>query len=154
MAARHELDRVGDDLTADERGLHPLASHRDAVGDGDRVELHRVRARGFDASLQWRRQLAQSKVARHGLQPAVRDADERFVDVLSRQADRVNKPAGRGSVPTLTKIAARQIARRHDRKGYLKADSRSARRSATSSTPIESRMSPSPTPARLRSSAG
>ena len=35
----HELDGVGDDLPADERGLHPLVAHRHRVVDGDRVEL-------------------------------------------------------------------------------------------------------------------
>ena len=40
-AAGDQLDRVGDDLAADQRGLHPCGAHRDAVGDRDRVELHR-----------------------------------------------------------------------------------------------------------------
>ena len=42
VAARHELDRVGDDLAADERALHALGAHRDAVGDRDRVDLDRA----------------------------------------------------------------------------------------------------------------
>ncbi len=41
MAAHAELDRIGDDLAADQRGFHPLMPHRDAVGDGDRVEAAR-----------------------------------------------------------------------------------------------------------------
>ena len=46
VAAHDQLDRVGDHLAADQRGLHPLGAHRDAVGDRDRVELHR-RAAGL-----------------------------------------------------------------------------------------------------------
>jgi hypothetical protein len=41
VAARDELDRVGDHLARDERRAHALGAHRDAVGDRDRVELHR-----------------------------------------------------------------------------------------------------------------
>ena len=47
----HELDRVGDHLAADERRLHALGAHRDAVGDRDRVELHRRAAGRADALL-------------------------------------------------------------------------------------------------------
>ena len=36
VAAADQLDRVGDHLAGDERGLHALGAHRDAVGDGDR----------------------------------------------------------------------------------------------------------------------
>ena len=38
------LDRVGDDLARDEREVHALVAHRDAVGDRDRAELQRVAA--------------------------------------------------------------------------------------------------------------
>src|SRR3712207_8173966 len=48
VRVHHELDRVGDDLTAHERRLHPLVAHADAVGDGDRDELARVAAGGLD----------------------------------------------------------------------------------------------------------
>ena len=51
VAARGELDRVGDHLAADQGGLHPLGAHRDPVGDRDRVELHRRAARRADALL-------------------------------------------------------------------------------------------------------
>src|SRR5690606_35657932 len=36
------LDRVGDDLAGHQRGPHALVAHRDAVADGDGVELDRV----------------------------------------------------------------------------------------------------------------
>src|SRR2546422_558053 len=43
VPAHDQLDGVGDGFAADERGLHALGTHRDAVRDGDRVELdHRT----------------------------------------------------------------------------------------------------------------
>src|SRR5207247_5083073 len=39
MPARDELDGIRDDLARDERGLHALGAHRDAVAHGDGVEL-------------------------------------------------------------------------------------------------------------------
>ena len=44
-----ELDRVGDHLARDQRRAHAGRPHRDAVGDGDRVELDRRAAGGADA---------------------------------------------------------------------------------------------------------
>ena len=46
-----QLDRVGDDLAADERGAHALGAHGDAVGHRDGVELHRRAAGRADAIL-------------------------------------------------------------------------------------------------------
>ena len=41
MAAHRQLDGIGDDLAADQRGFHPGMAHRDAVGDGDGGEFAR-----------------------------------------------------------------------------------------------------------------
>ena len=41
VSPRHEFDRIGDHLTADQRGLHAFRPHGNAVGDGDRVVLDR-----------------------------------------------------------------------------------------------------------------
>ena len=46
-----EFDGIGDDLARDERGLHALGAHGDAVGDGDGVELHGGSAGFADALL-------------------------------------------------------------------------------------------------------
>src|SRR5207302_9547517 len=96
VTTSYELDRVRDDLAADERCLHPLAAHGYAIRDGDRVELHRVGAGTSNARLQWNRQLAEPKVAGHGFGPAVGDADKWFLDVLGAQADRAKKGASTG----------------------------------------------------------
>ena len=45
VAADDELDRIGDDLARDQRRLHALGAHRDAVADGDGVVLHGSPAR-------------------------------------------------------------------------------------------------------------
>ena len=39
LGHHHGLDRVSDDLAADEREVHALVAHRDAVGDRDGAEL-------------------------------------------------------------------------------------------------------------------
>ena len=78
VAAHDELDRVGDQVAADERRLHALGAHRHAVGDRDRVELHRRAAGRADAGLDPLRQLALVEVARHRLDPRRRDADKRL----------------------------------------------------------------------------
>ena len=51
VAARDELDRIGDDFAADQRRLHAFGAHGDAVADGDGVELHGRAAGGADAAL-------------------------------------------------------------------------------------------------------
>ena len=35
LGMHHQLDRVGNNLTGDEGGTHPLVTHGDAIGDGD-----------------------------------------------------------------------------------------------------------------------
>ena len=112
---RHELDGIGDHLAADERGLHAFRSHRDSIRDRDRVELHRVCPGRPDAGLQWRRQLAQAEVARHRLEPAVRDADKRLVDVLRGEADGVKKRASTRAIAALIKSSTWEVSRRHAR---------------------------------------
>jgi hypothetical protein len=49
LAADDGLDGVGDDLAGDERVLHALGAHADAVGDGDGVEDDGLAAGGVDA---------------------------------------------------------------------------------------------------------
>ncbi len=98
MAARDELDRVGDHLARDERGAHPLRPHRDAVRDRDRVELHRRAAGVADAALDVLGELALVQVARHRLDPRRGDADERLRKVLVAEAGALQHRAGRSAV--------------------------------------------------------
>ena len=108
VAARDQLDRVGDDLAADERGPHALAAHGDAVGDRDGVELERRAAGLADPVLHVHGQIAQVIVAGTDLDPGVGDADERLPQILVGQAGGAQhrprrRPAGavgqRGAAP-------------------------------------------------------
>ena len=98
VAAGDELDRIGHDLPAHERGLHALGAHRDAVRDRDRVELHRRPARGPDALLHERREAPLVEVAGHRLDPRGRDADDRLGEVLVGEADGLEHRARAGAV--------------------------------------------------------
>jgi len=51
MAAHRQLDGIRDHFAADQRGLHALVSHRDAVGDRDGAEFARRAAAVLDAFL-------------------------------------------------------------------------------------------------------
>ncbi len=98
VAAHDELDRVGDDLAADQRGLHALGAHRHAVADRHGVELHGRAAGRTDAVLDVFRQPALVVVARHGLDPGRADADQRLGQVLVREADRLEHRARRRTI--------------------------------------------------------
>ena len=98
VAARHQLDRVGDHLAADQRGLHPLGSHRDPVRDRDGVELQRRAAGGADALLDVLGEPAQVEVAGVRLGPGVGDADRRPAQGVVVVADALHVGARVGPV--------------------------------------------------------
>ena len=98
IAAGHELDRVGDHLAADQRGLHPLGPHRDPVGDRDGVELHWGAARCPDSFLDVLGEPAQMEVARHCLGPGVRDPDRRPAERVVVEPDPLHVGACGGAV--------------------------------------------------------
>ena len=96
LGVHHGLDRVGDDLAADERRPHPLVAHRDSVGHGDRAELERYPTRPADALLGGRGQAAQRGVARGDLVPRRGDADLRLAPVVVGEPDGPqHRPRGR-----------------------------------------------------------
>ena len=97
VAARDQLDRVGDHLAADERGAHAFGAHRDAIGDRNRVELHRRAAGAADALFHVHGQIAEMKVAGTDLDPGVRHADERLLEIRIGEADRLQHRAGRSA---------------------------------------------------------
>ena len=63
MPAHRQLDRIRNDFTADERGLHPLMAHGDAVGHGDGVEATRHAAADFHAHARNVRLMVERRVA-------------------------------------------------------------------------------------------
>ena len=111
VAAGDELDRVGDHLARDERGAHSLGSHRDAVRDRDRVELHRRPAGRADARLHVLRQLALVEVARHRLDPGRGDADERPREVVVGEPDPLQHRARRGALGAVGERGAAPLGR-------------------------------------------
>ncbi len=89
------LDAVGDDLTRDEREVHSLVAHRDAVGDGDSAELQRVAPAGVHALLRRLRETREAQVAGGDLVPRAGDADLRLVPVGVAHADGAQHAATR-----------------------------------------------------------
>ncbi|MNV16106.1 hypothetical protein D3C71_1068600 [compost metagenome] len=81
MPLDRQLDGVGDDLAADQRGLHARRAHGDAVGDDDGVEIDRIAARRDDSGAHVLGQAVQVHVARRDRRPGVDDGDHRLVEV-------------------------------------------------------------------------
>ena len=111
VAAGDQLDGVGDDLAADEGGLHAFRAHGDAVGYGDRVVLQR-RATGLaNASFHIFGQAAQVEVAGADLRPRVGDADHRLAEVVVGVASGFVHGARRGARGAIDDGAARSVHR-------------------------------------------
>src|SRR6478736_8177176 len=77
VAARDKFDGVGDDLAADERGLHSLRARCDAVVDGDRVDFERCATRRGYTLGDAGREVAVRQVTWHRTDPAMRNTDLR-----------------------------------------------------------------------------
>jgi hypothetical protein len=101
VAARDQFDRIGDHLAADERGLHPLGAHRDAVADRDGVEFERRAARRANAGAHVIGEAAQVEIARHRVGPRVRDEDQRFLEVVVGQTDGFEIGTCRGPIASV-----------------------------------------------------
>src|SRR5699024_2284844 len=63
LRAHHRLDAVGDQVAGDERVVHAVVPHRDAVGDGDGAELQRVPTTGVHTLLRGLCEAVQREVA-------------------------------------------------------------------------------------------
>ena len=94
-AADDGLDRVGDDLARHERIAHAGRAHRDAVGDGDRVEKHALRAGGVGARSRVAREAVDVHVAGRDHAPGRGDADLRLREIRVREADGAQHGAAR-----------------------------------------------------------
>jgi hypothetical protein len=78
VPASGEFDRIGDQVARNQRGLHALGAHGDAVGNGDGVELHRRTTGSANAFLNRPGEFTQTQVARHCFDPGVGNADNGF----------------------------------------------------------------------------
>ena len=101
VAADEEFDGVGDNLAADERSLHALRAHRDAVGNGDGVELHGGAASGANALFHLHGELAEVVVAWHGFNPGVGDTDDGLGEIFVGEPDGLQHGASGGAVASL-----------------------------------------------------
>ena len=96
--AGHRFDRVGDDLTRDERVAHARGAHGDAVGNRDRAENDRFSAGivgalgGFDG------QTVDVHVAGGHHRPGRGDAHDGFLEVVVGEADRPEHRSAGGAV--------------------------------------------------------
>src|SRR6266545_2639274 len=97
---------IGHHLAADQRALHPLGTHRDAVGDGDCVHLDGRAAGRPDPLHHLLGQLAMVPVARHRPDPGVCDADLGAREILVAEAHRFHHGAGGRPVRTFEENAA------------------------------------------------
>src|SRR5688500_1782026 len=106
MTASAELDRIGHNLARDERRLHALGAHRDAVAHGDGVHLDRRSTGLADALLDPARELPLIDVAGHDLDPRMRDADQRPLEVLVVVTDSAHHRTCRRAVRSVDHHAA------------------------------------------------
>ncbi len=102
----HVLDAVGDQIAGGQRVEHPAVAHRDAVVDGDRVELDTPAAGGVDHLLHPLSDVVEVDVTRYELGEAVGDRDDRLLEVGVGHARGAPERAGSGHVPACGRRAA------------------------------------------------
>ena len=105
LGHHHGLDRVGDDLPGDEREVHALVAHRDAVGDRDRPELEGIATGRVHAVLHGLRQSLERQVAGRDLVPARGDTDLRLDPVVVAHAHCPEHAAGGRLLETVGDVA-------------------------------------------------
>ena len=108
MAAHGQLDGIGDQVARDQRGLHALMAHGDAVGDGDGGELTRRAERLLHTALDRLGLAREGDIAGGGLVPACGHADEGLVDLLLGQPHGVIIAAMRRAIRPHGHVARRQ----------------------------------------------
>ena len=101
IAAGDQFDRVGDHLARNQRSLHTLRAHRDAVGNGDGVELHRRTAGFSNAFLQRFSNFAQVHITGSDFGPGIGDADDRLMQIVFRESGSTQIRARRGAAGAL-----------------------------------------------------
>ena len=98
MGVDHVLDAVGDDLAARQRIEHAVVAHRDAVVDGDGVELLGDAARRLDLARDQLAEILQVDVAGHELGEGIDHRDDRLAEVAVLHAGGAPKSARAGHV--------------------------------------------------------
>src|SRR5439155_11681337 len=103
------------DLPAYQRSTHAFGAHGFAVRDCDGVELHRRSTRCADAFFHLGRQSAQMKIARHGFDPGVSNADDWLPEITIGEPDGLKHGAGAGTVTSVSDATA-AVFRIHGRR--------------------------------------
>ena len=110
VGVHHVLDAVGDQLAAGQRVEHPVVAHRDAVVDGDGVELDAPAARRVDHLLHPLPDVVQVHVAGDELGEAVGDGDDRLREVVVGHAGGAPQgPGARHVAPGRRRPAAKSL---------------------------------------------
>jgi len=95
------FDGVGDDLAGHEAVTHALRAHRDAVGDGDGVEIDRFAAGVGDALLGVLAEVAEVDVARRHVARGRGDGDLGLLEIGVGETDGAEHGAGGRAVITV-----------------------------------------------------
>ena len=94
MGVDHVFDAVGDDLAARQRIKHAVMAHRDAVIDGDGVELLGDTAGLLDLARDELAEVLEMDMARHELREAVGNRNDRLAEIAVLHPGRAPKAAG------------------------------------------------------------
>jgi hypothetical protein len=101
VALHDRFDGIGDQFAADQRELHALVVHADAVGHRDGGELARAAAGCLDAALGGIDLRSVRHVAGRGLTLLADDADHRLGDCGIVQPHRPHEGAVRRAIETV-----------------------------------------------------
>ncbi len=101
MRIDHVFDAVGDDLARRQRIEHAVMAHRDAVIDGDRVELLGDAAGLLDLARDQLAEILQMDMAGHELRERIHHRNDRLAEIAILHARRAPKAAGAGHVAAM-----------------------------------------------------
>ena len=126
MGVDHVLDAVGDDFAARQRIEHAVVAHRDAVVDGDGVELLGDAARRLDLARDELAEVLEVDVAGHELGEGIDHRDDRLAEVALLHAGGAPKSARAGHVAAVRGSAGAQSG--HGRRLRLRSVGRGCRK--------------------------
>ena len=109
LAERNQLDGIGDDLAADQRGFHPLGAHGNAVADRNGAELKGHAVGGADALLDALGEAVQMDIAGGDIAGQVGDGDKGFFHIRLGNAHSHQHSAGRGALGVMGDFRAAML---------------------------------------------
>src|SRR5262249_33083352 len=100
----HQLNRISNDLSTDQGGLHPFGTHGHTVRDCDSVVLNRCPTGGANTGLDVLGQVMRIERTGHHLDPGMRHADEWSRQVFVGEANGLEHGSGRRTVRTVGNV--------------------------------------------------